>query len=337
MHKTFSLRKQLRTALSTTLILGLLLSNLTFGSGFNSASIKSFSTAVRATTVEPVDDNIESANYYDDSMMLEEAEQLYKKINNFLLEYKDFSPEEFDDACRKYMAENLNSINLLNKKDFEENSKDSIILYRGLNEKSFSDDFKNGIVYIPSNTYNVRGIGIYTTTSLECAWLYSDKSTSKTILKMLMPKEDVKILENEHLEKLKEIICRTHPEEFGTFSIDNKQSFIFDSIEEILEETFNKFKEKIKQEQIEDPNKMNRLFNETMQELTEDPIFQYLKANRQRYFKENKAAVFYNSGLLANLLGFDVLHSIDYLRDDTNKKEEEYLIVNSKILSVLKD
>lgn len=274
-------------------------------------------------------------DYLDSSAMKNKAEHLYKKINDFLLKYKDVSPERFDDVCKEYMTKDVTSVDLLSEKDFEERSKGNTVLYRGLNEKHFADNFKRGIIYLPSNTKNVRGIGIYTTTSFACAKRYSDKNNSETIVKMLIPKSGTKILENEYLEKLKEIIRSTHPEEFGAFSKENKEDYIFDSASKFLNEKFGKVFEKIQKEQIEDPNEQQHLLDELEEQLKKDPAYQELKANRKRYFKENKASVFYNSGLLTKLLGFDVLHSIDYLSDTVDYKEEEYLIINSRVLCIL--
>ena len=277
--------------------------------------------------------NTNIIEFSESSELKEDAEYLYKKINDFLLEYKDVSPEKFDDICKEYMTKNTTTVKLLSEKDFERKSNDSIILYRGVSEKQFADSFKKGIIYFPPNTRNMRGMGIYTTTSLECAKRYSDKTDPKTVVKMLMPKTDVKVLENEYLEKLKEIIRRTHPKEFGMFSKSNKKNCIFDSATEFICEKFGEVFHKIRKEQIEDLNEKKRLFNEVGKQLRKHPIV----VNRKKYFKENKASVFYNSGLLCKLLGFDVLHSVDYLRSFVKMKEEEYLITNPKILSVLND
>ena len=285
--------------------------------------------------VVKAEQNTNIIEYTESSELKKDAEYLYKKINDFLLEYKDVSPEKFDDICKEYIAKDITSVNLLNKNDFEEKFKDNIVLYRGLNEKHFADDFKKGIIYLPSNTRNVRGIGIYTTTSLSCAKRYSDKNDSKTIVKMLIPKSGVKILENEYLERLKEIIRRTHPEEFGLFSKESKESYIFDSMSEYLNEQFSKVFEKIEKEKINSVDEQQRLLDELGEQLKKAPTYQKLKTNRKRYFKENKASVFYNSGLLTKLLGFDVLHTIDYLSDMIDHKEEEYLVINAKVLSVL--
>ena len=64
----------------------------------------------------------------------------------------------------------------MNENDFEEKSKDNLILYRGMENSNISNDFFNGKVYLSMNTNNIRGTGIYTTTSKECAEYYSDGS-----------------------------------------------------------------------------------------------------------------------------------------------------------------
>lgn len=214
-----------------------------------------------------------------------QAEKLYKMMNNFLAENKDVSPEKFDVICRNLISKNVPSKNLLNKTDFEKNSKLSMVLYRGLNKKEFAENLKAGNVYIGSNAKNLFGMGIYATDSLSIAKMYSDKKSSSTVIKMLMPTSDIKILENKYLEKLKKIICTKYSDEFGEFLKENKQTFI-------------------------DKNSTNKLF------------------------KNNKAALFYNSGLLTKLLGFDCLHvSTSSLEYNTN----EYLVVKTDSLYILNE
>ena len=279
--------------------------------------------------------NEKSIETLENSTIKNDAERLYKKINDFLLEHKDISPEQFDDVCMNYIAKNNTVVNLLNKNDFDEKSKCSIVLYRGFSEKHPADNFKKCKVYLSSNTKNVRGMGIYTTTSFECAKRYSDKTNPGTVVSMLIPKTGTKVLENEYLKKLKEMIQRIHPDEFGLFSEDNKENYIFDSMSEFINKRTKIFEEKIKKEKIENFDEQLRILKELCEELEKDPVYQELKANRKRYFKSNKASIFYNSGLLAKLLGFDALHSIDYLSDEVAYKEEEYLIVNPKIIYIL--
>lgn len=212
-----------------------------------------------------------------------QAEKLYKTMTNFLAENQDVSPENFDVICRNLILQNIPDKNLLNKTDFEKFSENSMVLYRGLNKKEFAENLKSGKVYIGSNAENLFGMGIYTTDSLSIAKMYSDKKSSSTIVKMLMPTSNIKILENKHLKKLKKIICTTHSDEFGDFLKEKKQTFI------------NK-------------NSTNKLF------------------------KDNKAAMFYNSGLLTKLLGFDCLHvSTSSLEYNTN----QYLVVKTDNLYVL--
>ena len=45
--------------------------------------------------------NTNIIEFSESSELKEDAEYLYKKINDFLLEYKDVSPEEFDDICKE--------------------------------------------------------------------------------------------------------------------------------------------------------------------------------------------------------------------------------------------
>lgn len=94
--------------------------------------------------------NTNPTELLESSSIEENAEHLYEEINKFLLEYKDVLPEKFDDICKAYIAKDITSVNLLNEKDFQEKSKDNIILYRGLNEKYFADNLKKALfIYLP--------------------------------------------------------------------------------------------------------------------------------------------------------------------------------------------
>ncbi len=288
-------------------------------SGFR-ASIPTFATTIEFNAVN----NLEK-----------EAEKLYEKINDFLDKNKDCSPEEFEEICKEYMMQKIETQNLLNKNEFDKKFPNSLLLYRGLSSKKFADDLKSGNVYVAPNTRNVRGMGVYTTTSLEIAQTFSDKNDPSTIVQMILPNQGVKILENEHLERLKEIIRANHKEEFGEFSAENKNLFIFDSLSEYLEKYTNQVLEKIKNENIQDENLQQQLLDDTLRSIEKDSLYQSLKTTRKKYFKTNKAAIFYNSGLLTKLLGFDVLHSKDFLNEVTKFKKDEYLVVNTKLLGIL--
>ncbi len=287
--------------------------------------------------------SIETVINSEENKIEKQAEELYKKIKSFLSECEDISPENFDKFCAEWMIKNLNYIKILDKKNFDNESKYSTILYRGVDNKKFANEFKSGKIYFPLNFENVRGTGIYTTTCLECAKSFSDTTDFGTIIKMLMPKTEVKILENEYLEKLKEIICNNHKEEFGEFVSKDRYDYIYDSLKDYLDEAFKKeinkkYDEMLNHLSDKDNSAQEEDFlNEVIAKVEKDPEYQKLKPSRKIFFKTNKAALFYNSGLLTTLLGFDVLHTIDYLRDFVNFKEEEYLIVNPQILSILKD
>ena len=277
--------------------------------------------------------NITTLKTLDETLMISQAEELYNKINDFLIQNKDVPTEEFDAFCCAFMVKNSHHMQPLNTEEFEEKSKNSVIVYRGVSKKQFADDLKSNIIYFSSNIRNVRGSGIYTTTSLDCAKHFSDINNSETVVKMLLPKTEVKILENEYLENLKAILRNTHEDEFGEFTPDKKLNNIFDSMAKYLDEQFREVTKKC--EEIEDLNEQQKLIDKVFEKLELDPVYQELKATRKMFFKTNKAALFYNSGLLTKLLGFDALHTVDCLRDFVNFKEEEYLVVNPKILSVL--
>lgn len=108
-----------------------------------------------------------NANEFDD------AEFLYSKINEFLVIYKDVNPEMFDDVCKEFMDGTIPETNLLSKEDFEKKSKRNIVLYRGVKNKKYADEFKQGKVYL--SCWIVRGSGVYATTSLRCAKSYANK------------------------------------------------------------------------------------------------------------------------------------------------------------------
>lgn len=274
-----------------------------------------------------------TVDVFDDAVIEEQAEELYRRINVFLLENKDVPAEDFDDVCKEYMKKDISPAKLLDEKEFAEKQKDSMILYRGINQEQFANDLKKGIIYFPPNIRNVRGMGVYTTTSLECAKSFSDKGNPDTIVKMLIPKTGVKVLENEYLEKLKEKIRINHGEEFGEFTDDKKYNYVFDTMAPYLEKQFSEVSKKF--EGLDDIDEEQRIIK-ILEEMKKYPTFHELQVSRKKFFKTNNAAVFYNSGLLAKLLGFDVLHTTGYLRDFVDFQEEEYLVINPGILSILK-
>lgn len=78
-----------------------------------------------------------------------------------------------------------------------------------------------------------------------------------------------------------------------------------------------------------------KVLKEFWDKLKKDPVCQKLIAERKKYYKSNKAYVWFNSGLLTKLIGYDVLYTNGLLRNFFIGNEEEYLIVNPNVLKVL--
>lgn len=277
-----------------------------------------------------------NANEFDD------AEFLYSKINEFLVIYKDVNPEMFDDVCKEFMGGTIPKTNLLSKEDFEKKSKRNIILYRGVGDKKYADEFKQGKVYL--SCWGVRGSGVYTTTSLRCAKSYANKENfDDTIIEMFISKSSAKILDNDYLEKLKKIIIEKHRTDFGEFENNYRNEYVFDSSSRYNSKIFALVYQEVAVElsrldlSNEDYLKEEaRIFKEKMQQVKESAIYQKIFSEKKRYYKSNKAYVWFNSGLLTKLLGYDVLYTKDLLSKDYGfGNEEEYLIINTNILSVL--
>ena len=81
--------------------------------------------------------------------------------------------------------------------------------------------------------------------------------------------------------------------------------------------------------------KQQEIINEYMARLKKDSTYKKLNKNRKKYYTSAKAYVWFNSGLLTKLMRYDVLHAKAYLRDFYPEKEDEYLVVNPKILHIL--
>ena len=277
-----------------------------------------------------------NANEFDD------AEFLYSRINEFLIAHKNVSPEMFDDVCKEYMGGTIPKINLLNNKDFEKQSKGNIILYRGVENKAYADELKQGKVYL--SCWGVRGSGIYTTTSLDCAKSYAGKENfNNTIIEMFISKGNAKILNNDYLEKLKKIIIEKHETEFGEFESNYRNEHIFDSLSgynsKIFAMVYQEVIAKLSEMNLSDKDYLKeeaKIFKKKMQQVKESAIYQKKFSETKKYYKSNKAYVWFNSGLLTKLLGYDVLYTKDLLSKECGSgDEEEYLIINANILSVL--
>lgn len=272
----------------------------------------------------------------------EDAEFLYSKINEFLIAHKDVNPEMFDDVCKEFMGGTIPKTNLLDKQDFEKKSKRNIVLYRGVENKKYADEFKQGKVYL--SCWGVRGSGVYTTTSLRCAESYANKENfNDTIIEMFISKSNAKILDNDYLEKLKKIIIEKHKVEFGEFESNYRNEYVFDSSSSYNSKIFAMVYQEVVAELsglgLSDDDYLKeeaRIFKKKMSQVKESAVYQKVFSEKKRYYKSNKAYVWFNSGLLAKLLGYDVLYTKDLLSKDYEfGNEEEYLIINANILNVL--
>ena len=152
----------------------------------------------------------------------------------------------------------------------------------------------------------------------------------------------VKTLNNDYLEKLKELIIKRHSEEFGEFENKSKDEYVFDNLNEYVEKAsadmYKKIDELISMNLSEEDyvKEEEKVLKEFGDKLKKDPMCQKLRAERKKYYKSNKAYVWFNSGLLTKLMGFDILYTNGSLRDFFVGTEDEYLIVNPNILNVLK-
>ncbi len=200
---------------------------------------KVFSTLLSALTVFSISSfGSVFANEIDD------AELLYTKMTEFLSKYNNVTLEKIDDVCKEIIGSKIPESNLLSGQDFEEKSVGNTILYRGVENKAYADEFKNGKVFI--SCWNVRGSGIYTTTSLDCAKSYANKQNpDDTLIKIFISKSNVKILNNDYLEKLKELIIKRHSEKFGEFENKCSNDYIFDSAADYITKAFKEAQKKL--------------------------------------------------------------------------------------------
>lgn len=67
-----------------------------------------------------------------------------------------------------------------------------------------------------------------------------------------------------------------------------------------------------KEDYVKEEEKVLKEFGDKMKQ---NPVCQKLIAERKKYYKSNKAYVWFNSGLLTKLMGFDILYTNGSLRD----------------------
>ncbi len=169
--------------------------------------------------------------FAEGSQIDQDAKILYCKVDKFLEDNKNCSPEDFDKVCSDYILANSRPLRLENKDMFSLRSTSGVVLYRGISEKRFAQEMKNGKVYVASGVKNVRGSGIYTTPSFGCASRYA--APNGEVLTMLL-RPNARILENSDLEKIKQKLIFMDPQRF-TFS---HKDLIYDSLEPWITEQF---------------------------------------------------------------------------------------------------
>lgn len=252
---------------------------------------------------------------------LEDSEKLYNKLNEFLEAHKMCSPEDFEDACRNYLNADDVVLRTLNRKESDQVSRDKLVLYRGLSDKKYAEEFKQGKIYIAKNVNNVRGCGIYTTENTECANFFAGNKDSDVVTMFI--DKSIKCLENEYLLDLKDIILTNHRDEFCDYVTKSRNELVFDSRAEYIAKM------------AKDCTTMED-FDRMREQLRNDPYFQELSKSSKKYFKDKKISLFYNSGVLTKLLGYDALHT-DEFDAELGFDIMEYLVVNPDILTICND
>ena len=273
---------------------------------------------------------IKSLVFAEGSKIDEDARILYHKVDKFLEDNKNCSPEDFDKVCCDYILTRSRPLRLEAKDMFRfREAASGIALYRGISDKKFAQEMKSGKIYIANGVKNARGSGIYATPDFDCAARYATLK-GEVVAMFLAP--EARILENSYLEELKQKLISMDPQRF-TFS---HKDLIYDSLEPWITQQFKLYFK-------EDYDKFSsgemcdwKLMDSALDQVKKHPDYPALVANRKRYYLNKAAAVFNNSGLLARFLDFDVLHSKDFLWDSLEEKDEEYLVLDAGVLTVFR-
>lgn len=250
------------------------------------------------------------------------AELLYTKITEFLAAHEDCSAEDFDDVCRQYMKENCSSAQtVLIKEKFEKQSEGKLILYRGVSDKKFADDFKAGNIFIGNGTLNYRGSGIYTTYSIDCAHYFANGNEDNIVTMFLC--KDANIIDAWDYLDIFDIMLL----EYGdTFKPSEEGDVWFDSMSGYLYRKCDEFN-LTEESPTADYRNMLLFLRDN------DPEYQEQMKNRTVYFTNKKVAMVNNHGLLARLMGFDVLHT-DEFDEMLDMEIQEYLVLDAGVLAV---
>ena len=256
---------------------------------------------------------------------VDDAELLYTKIIEFLDKHIDDKPEGFDKVCSDYVKDNSGPIRVMEKDKFDCETSSEIKLYRGVTKKEYADDLKNGHIYISGNdlTINVSGSGIYTTDNRERTEAYVGDTGEVINLSL---KQSARVIDRTYLEKIKNIMCQKHPDEFkqsqeiDQYNLTAEGKWNHDYLKSYFKEDYDKLDSLPK-------SRIDEAFKKMREELSKQSFY------GKNYYLDKKDAIFYNSGLLARLLGYDVLYTDMSLE---NYENHEYLIVNAGVLAVCK-
>lgn len=241
-----------------------------------------------------------------------DAELLYSKIHEFLDDNESCSSEDFENVCVQYIRNNSAPLEVLDREEFDNQLENKKVLYRGVCKEIYADDIKQGNIYIGESIDNLRGNGMYTTTNIDCANYFAGDNGE--IVTMILD-DEANVLEYPYLQKLLELIYMNHPEEFEAINNSSKDELVFDSVKE-WEKLF-----------------LSNHFQNDYSKMRESSELKTVQENRKYYFKDKEAAILHNSGLLAKLMGYDVLHT-DEIDEQSGCDIQEHLILDAKVLKV---
>ncbi|MDR2641078.1 MAG: leucine-rich repeat domain-containing protein [Candidatus Peribacteria bacterium] len=248
------------------------------------------------------------------------AKVLYQKMRDFLKMHENYSFKNFEEAFQNFFSNSVGLPKTISNNEFEKQSRNKILLFRGVRSQKFSDDFKSGKMFFATNLENERGSGIYTTSNLlhaqfwtfpmDTDWVSADYGdvdlenlswadainlayernlfSHGEVVKMFL-NDNTKILENTYLLELKDIIYKMYHEKFK-----NIAAFI-------------------------------------------DVTWPSQAVKELEVYRTKEELLFHNSGLLTKLLGYDVLYEKEYKLEisvDKNEDRREFLIVNPGVLVI---
>ena len=248
------------------------------------------------------------------------AKLLYQKMQDFLKMHENYSFKNFEEAFQNFFSTSTGLPKTISNDEFEKQSRNKVLLFRGVRSQKFADNFKSGKIFFATNLENERGSGIYTTSNLlhaqfwtfptDTDWVSADYGdidlenlswadainlvyernlfSHGEVVKMFL-NDNAKILENTYLLELKDIIYKMYHEKFK-----NIAAFI-------------------------------------------DVTWPSQAVKDLEVYRTKEELLFHNSGLLTKLLGYDVLYEKEYKLEisvDKNEDRREFLIVNPGVLVI---